>query len=51
MIYTRENAKKILQTTIDDFREDLYFIVVVIVADYGVKTRTFQRRLQEYELF
>jgi len=41
----RENAKETLQAAIDNFCENLYFIVVVVVANYGVKTRTLQRRL------
>jgi len=45
MTYTREEAEEALQATIDDFREDLYLIVVVVVADHGVKVRTLQRRL------
>jgi len=50
MIYTRENAKDTLQATIDDFRKDLYFIVVVVVANYGVKAHTLQRSLQKHKL-
>jgi len=49
MTYTREKAEKTLQAAIDDFRESLYSIVVVVVADHGVKVRTLQRRLQGYE--
>jgi uncharacterized protein GlcG (DUF336 family) len=45
MIYTREKAEEALQAAIDDFREDLYPIVIVVAADYGVKVRTLQRRL------
>lgn len=45
MTHMRENAKEALQVAIDDFREDLYLIVVVVVVDYGVKARTLQRRL------
>ena len=50
MNYTHEDAEEALQATIDDFREDLYLIAVVVVADYGVKARTLQRRLQEHKL-
>ncbi len=45
MIYTREKIEEALQAAIDDFREDLYSIVVVVVANHGVKVRTLQRRL------
>jgi len=45
MNYTHEDAEEALQATIDDFREGLYSIAVVVVADYGVKARTLQRRL------
>jgi len=45
MNYTHEDAKEALQAAIDDFREDLYLIVVVVAANYDVKARTLQRRL------
>jgi len=40
MTYTRENAEEILQAAINDFREDLYFIAVVVVANHDIKART-----------
>jgi len=46
MNYTHEDAEEALQAAIDDFREGLYPTAVVAAADYGVKARTLQRRLQ-----